>query len=128
MMTPYEFVQKHRVVLTLTGGDQAQDDNGWDHIAYNATLKAKGVGTFSLPYRCGMALDTPTASDLILTLATDQRIDTDGGYEQFALDFGYDTDSRRGEAVFEAVKKQQKRVARWLTPHQMADLDEVEES
>ena len=48
-----------------------------------------------------------------------------GTFEDFCGDFGYDTDSRRAETVYQAVVKQYRQLARFLTPDELTEAQEI---
>lgn len=61
---------------------------------------------------------SPTAYDV---LASIQKSDP-GTFEDFCGDFGYDTDSRKGEKIYKAVADEYKNVSRLFTETELAEL------
>lgn len=72
-------------------------------------LRRKGKETMRVPFSQGSAYkDPPTVADVLWCLASDATSweDCAGSFESWAEEFGYDTDSRRGEQTFKAVRRQ----------------------
>ena len=77
-----------------------EDDTAEMH-EWNSTLSYQGR-TFTLPYFMGLAhsdTDKPTATDVINSLVLDSSA-LDETFEEWAGDFGYDTDSRKAEKMY----------------------------
>jgi len=110
-----------------------KDEDGWEHYAWSATLH-RGSQTLTTPYRMGTAHvgrkghtwfdgttwpkyePTPPTIEIVLdSLASDA-----GAYEQarnfedFAADFGYDTDSRKAERMYQACGEVSKQLRTFL--------------
>jgi hypothetical protein len=61
--------------------------------------------------------DEPTAADVLDCLAMDAAgLENAPGFEEWAREYGYDTDSRKAEAVYKTVQKQAAKLARFLSP------------
>ncbi len=63
----------------------------------------------------------PSAYDVLACLTKSYP----GTFEDFASDFGYDTDSRKAEAVYNAVVKEWRKVERFFTTDDLAELQEI---
>lgn len=94
---------------------QGNFDNGdWDvdHRVWDVRLRLDGR-EMAVTYRTGLALDnTPTAADVLETLIQDSNgYDNADGFEDWADNYGYDTDSRRAERLYRAVESQRNDLA-----------------
>lgn len=71
---------------------------------------------------------TPEAAQVLQSLASDANsaINADT-FESFAEEFGYDTDSRRAESVYNACKEEHFKLTRWLGAALCAELLECTE-
>jgi hypothetical protein len=82
-----------------------EDAEGWAHYAYTVTLEYQGR-TMATPFKCGgvharklVYNDAripvpPSAADVLYSLILDSDA-LDRSFEEWACDFGYDTDSRK---------------------------------
>lgn len=91
------------------GGDAWRDANGrdWDHYAYTITLSRltqEGPYRFTVPYKMGTGLKGgPTLADVLYSVLSDG--DSGGwDFEGFCAEFGYDEDSRRAHAAWQACR------------------------
>lgn len=57
-------------------------------------------------YRSGPSLTPPTVSDVLSSLALDASVLNAGDFENWARDFGYDSDSRSAEALYRTCRNQ----------------------
>lgn len=56
----------------------------------------------------------PTAADVVSCLASDwSGIQSTRDFEDWATDYGYDTDSRKAEKLYQACKRAAEKFARW---------------
>lgn len=111
------------------------DDNKcplWDdekHIhgdEYKITLKRKGGRSILFRFwnsktDADRGLE-PRAYDF-LTCITKNDPDT---FENFCSEFGYDTDSRRAETTYKAVKKEWEKVSKFFSPAEIEALQEIQ--
>ncbi len=65
---------------------------------------------------------TVSAYDLLSCLQKDDP----GTFEQFCGDFGYDTDSRRAEQTYQAVRDEWRKVQSFFTAEELQALQEVQ--
>lgn len=89
-----------------------KDEHGWNHFAYTVTLSYQGR-TMETPFKTGTAWTTvPTAADVLYSLLSDASgIDNAAGsFEDWAGEYGYDTDSRKAEAAYQATLAQTQRL------------------
>lgn len=93
---------------------RASDDDGkWEHHEYKVVIRWQGRmmrSTFSQ----GMAYakDNVDVGELLSSLAEDYLSGQDQTFEEWAGDYGYDTDSRKAYAIYEALKENRKRMDR----------------
>jgi hypothetical protein len=74
----------------------------------------------TLPFHTGMGWDTePTAKDVLTCVLSDI---TDETFEDWADDFGYDTDSSKAEATYRAVIEQTKAFRALVGPEAFEEL------
>lgn len=72
-------------------------------------------GRMSLYFSQGSAhVDEPTAEDVLDCLASDASSYDGNTFEQWARELGYDTDSRKAEKTYKAVKRQAEQLKRFL--------------
>lgn len=73
---------------------------------YSVTLMFDGR-LLSTPFGMGPALTgTPTVADVLNSLVSDAAgYENANGFEDWASEFGYDTDSRQAEATYRAVEE-----------------------
>jgi hypothetical protein len=80
-----------------------RDEDGWEHYAYTVRLN-RGDESMRVPWRQGLGLtDPPTAADVLESLLSDAA-GAGGDFDDWCADYGYDTDSRKAYATWEAVK------------------------
>jgi hypothetical protein len=87
-------------------GDGYHVVEGQEMHRYKVTLHYAGR-TMQLPYFRGMGLEDtePTAAELLYSILSD--LSADGmGFDDFCADYGYDPDSRKAYATWEAVQQQ----------------------
>jgi hypothetical protein len=95
-----------RLTILESHGIQ-RDKDGWDHFAYTVRLN-RGDESIRVPWRQGLALtDSPTAADVLESLLSDAAgVENAESFEDWASEYGYDSDSRRAFATWEACKAQ----------------------
>ena len=111
-MTGAAFIARYGIRHRSTGGTLERDADGWEHYAWNVTLTSERTGrSFTTPYRMGTAHrdrnGTPTRpkpADVIKSLALDIS-SADQTWDEWAADYGYDTDSRKAHALWETCRK-----------------------
>ena len=132
-VTIQEFVAKHRITSAFepTESNPNMEQDEWAKKAnhYLVTLsrpskqttageKCEWLGTCSwnVPYSMGKAhKDDPTAADVLSSLALDAAgVHGGRGFEDWAQEYGYDTDSRKAEKTFHIVCKQARELQRFL--------------
>lgn len=113
MQTTSEFISKHNI--TMTAVPIASNPNMTDMPAGSRHWCCKlrrttreGFASLDVPFSQGPALkDDPTAADVLDCLASDASgIENAEDFEDWASEYGYDPDSRKAEAIFNACKAQ----------------------
>jgi hypothetical protein len=80
---------------------------------YSVTLK-RGRRTLTVPFGMGEALTgDPTAEDVLGCLLSDAS-SADQPFENWADDYGYDTDSRKAKQTYRQVQAQTAKLRRFL--------------
>lgn len=104
------------------------DAAGMTHWA--CTIHGSGGRTMEVVYSMGAAFDRPpTTAEVLETLAMDAfSVEDAASFEVWADDHGYDTDSRKAEATYRAVKEQTEGLRYLLGDEAFAKLMEVEAS
>jgi hypothetical protein len=95
--------------------EQSSDGSWWNHNAYKLRLSYDGR-TMTVPWKAGFGITgPPTADDVMESLALDAAgFDNTRSFEDWADDYGYDTDSRKAERIYKAVQTQSDKLARFL--------------
>ena len=70
------------------------------------------------------SLSKPKPNDLIACLMLDAN-GADQAFEQWAADLGYDSDSRKAEAIFNACKDTARKLAVILSPEQRTEAEQI---
>lgn len=131
MQTISEFIETNGITSEAVRLPDGNND-GWKHRAFVVTLYRGGHGTgkgaevarMSTPFKQGMGhTKAPTTADVLDSLASDaQGLEGAYRFEEWALEYGYDADSRRAEAIFHAVRQSAADLRRFLTPSQYEEL------
>jgi len=115
-MTLQQFIDHHTITLTATRTDRnpAMSDFEGDH--WKVTLKRPGrqmTLVFSKGYGHGGA--PPTSEEVLECLQSDARgADDCASFEEFCDYFSYDSDSRRAEKTYKAIKRQAAKLRTFL--------------
>lgn len=90
------------------------------HYIFTFTRGGKQATVFSFwnSYKDMQEGKNPAAKDLICAVQKDDP----GTFEDFCSDFGYDTDSIKAEATYDAVTEEYKRVTGFFTPEELEGL------
>jgi hypothetical protein len=94
-------------------GEAPEYTDGMDSMDWwDVTLKM-GRRQMTVPFGMGYGHGgaEPTACDVLSCLLSDV---TDESFEDWCAEFGYDTDSRRAERTYNAIKKQTKKLRQFL--------------
>lgn len=138
------FITNHKITMEIVGGTSSntlrtkktvKDAEGWEHYAWEVHLfrgdtpPVEGLGPVS--YRTGTGhstrkwqeytsswIVTPTAPEIesvLDSLKLDaSSYDDARDFEDFAANFGYDTDSRKAEALYRECGDQAKKLRNFL--------------
>jgi hypothetical protein len=139
-MTPDEFIAQHDIELIIASEPKVstKDDDGWEHFAWRVSLMRGNEG-LAVPWRAGlghvmqadkprrrwdpdryeyvpnMVPEPPTTADILDSLRLDAECyDEARDFEDFAATFGYDTDSRKAEALYHACAEMAKKLRIFL--------------
>jgi hypothetical protein len=102
-------------VEIITGPDHMTDDEGWEHHAYSLRVDFEGRSMVT-PWRQGVGItDDPEVHDVMSAMISDTSGVLHGEtFEDWADEYGYDTDSRKAEATYRAVVAQTEGLRRLL--------------
>lgn len=116
-LTLAQFVERHHVKLAAERTDAnpaMPDSRDMDH--WKVTLRAQGR-RMSLVFSQGYGHNgkKPDVASVLDCLASDaSSFDNAQSFEDWAADMGWDTDSRKAERTFKAIKRQSERLKRFL--------------
>lgn len=112
-----QFVKDYRISMTADRVDSnpnMPESDNMDH--WKVVLRRPGhtlTTYFSMGY--GHKGAEPKAADVLDCLASDaSSIENANGFEDWAADFGYDTDSRKAEKTYKACEHIAKRLRNFL--------------
>lgn len=93
----------NKVTSTVKAGNKESAQGGltgWKAISNPWTIELRYQGRkMPISYWTGSALGEPTTADVVYCLLTDW-VDVVVAFEDWALDLGYDTDSRAAEKIY----------------------------
>lgn len=118
MMPLDKFIADYGITARAERTDKLNPDWGGYHHAYMVTLRNSTNGKrMTVPFYQGIAnTEPPTAADVLDCLASDMASyeNTEGSFEDWCEEFGFDTDSRKAERTYKAVERQSKRLEIFL--------------
>jgi len=126
--TIVQFIEAHGITLDAVPVPTRPDKSEWDDRAkhYFCILDRDGAGVLKLYYSMGSAHKTgPKIEDVLDCLASDANCESDT-FEDFCANLGYDEDSRKAFATWEAVRDQTSKLRKFLTPEQFTELLNLE--
>lgn len=116
------FIRQHRLSMTVDYADtnpNMSGDDEWRRTAhhYKCVLKC-GRRQMTVPFSQGCAhTSEPTAADVLDCLASDAAgIENARSFEDWAGEYGYDTDSRKAERTFRTCERQAESLKRLVGP------------
>jgi len=126
-VTVSQFVEKHKIKMSSVQIDSRPDglmDASMNH--WKCTLRM-GTKRMTVYFSQGPAVDhEPAVDDVLGSLSMDVRC-LPCSFEYFCSEFGYDTDSRKAEKIYNAIIHIGRRLANFFDDaRQFADLQEVE--
>lgn len=102
----------------MAGGKDTAADREWNATArhWRITFRRSGRGVFSTYFSQGSGhTKEPTAADVLDCLASDAAgFENAGDFEEWASEYGYDTDSRSAERTYRTIEKQADKLRRFL--------------
>lgn len=126
--TMTEFIKNNNVTMTFEQADSnpyiSDMPSGSNH--YKVTIKKNGK-QFTTYYSQGPAIyHGPEIEDVLNCLALDSlSFENARDFEDFANEFGYDTDSRRAEKIYRACEKTSKSMHRLFSDYQLEELYQI---
>jgi len=134
MTTINEFIKANQITIASSevhANPNMADGDKWQANHYSITLRRMSrADTLSTFFSKGVGLKgSPTAAEVLDCLASDaQSVDSARDFEEWAYEFGYDTDSRKAEQVYNSCVKGQKELRRFLGDNLYKQLtEEVEQ-
>jgi hypothetical protein len=112
-----EFVAVNRITMTaqrVSANPNMQSDTRMDHWKVQFSMGRKRMTAY---FSMGLGHNgrMPEAEDVLDCLASDSAsVDNARGFEDWASDFGYDTDSRTAEKTFKACEHAATRLSNFL--------------
>ncbi|HEV2120578.1 MAG TPA: hypothetical protein VGS11_10830 [Candidatus Bathyarchaeia archaeon] len=105
------------------------EPNGEEHATYMVTFSKPGGKRVSYRFHTSLqdtrtkTPDTgaPTPYDVLAAIEKNDP----GTFEDFASEFGYDTDSRKAETTYRAVTKEYQKTSNFFTPQQLEEAQEI---
>jgi hypothetical protein len=110
MSTIHEFIAKYGITADVVGITHRSDDcaDVWSNDAqhWSVRLQMPHGRPVDIEFSQGSAhKEPPTAADVLDCLASDAS-GVEDDFETWAENFGHDTDSRKAERIYNAVKAQ----------------------
>jgi hypothetical protein len=133
-LTLSEFIDRHNITAEVepaTDNPQA-DGFGPEAVHFTVTLH-RGDSTMAVPFSGGSEKafarsdGQPTVVDVLYCLYADSA-SADQPFEDWADEYGYDADSRRAYATWEAVNRQLGQLAAFLGAELLAEFLTVSEA
>lgn len=109
-----DYVLDRDIVIDILDGPNAttevcSDGSLWEHYAYELLLTNRALGTsMTLPWMQGVGItEDPDERPHVVVdcmISDAWSIETSNGFEDWAREWGYDTDSRRAEKMYREVE------------------------
>ena len=118
MSTTAEIMERLRIEVDTYGNGYHTDANGWEHHRYDIRISTErtrlddpDLGILApVPWRQGLGIDEePAPADVLAALVRDGA-GTAAPFEEWAAEYGYDTDSLRAFRTYETCQQ----VRAWL--------------
>ncbi len=91
-------------LVIISGPNYAVSKRGWKHHAYRIRIW-NGAKALTVPWQQGLAYTKdPELADVLEGLCSDASAG-EMDFEDFCAEFGYDTDSRKAEAIWKECRK-----------------------
>jgi hypothetical protein len=116
MKTMKEFVEKNNVKIAVEYADENKNAPDWKNANhYKVTLRSNGkqlTTYFSQGY--GITGE-PKPEDVLSSLSLDSSgVENSRSFEDWAAEYGYDTDSRKAERIYKVCEKQANKLKTFL--------------
>jgi len=110
------FVEKNRIGISVNYADENKNNPDWKNANhYKVTLRHKGKRLTSYFSQGYGITGEPKTEDVLNDLASDSSgIENARSFEDWAADYGYDTDSRKAEKIYNACMKQSEKLKSFL--------------
>lgn len=113
-----DWIASMRITATAQRADANPNMEDGAHIMdhWRVTLRCGG-SRMTVPFSMGQGHNgqPPTAADVLECLALDaSSYENARSFEDWCAEYGYDTDSRKAERTYRAVKRGAERLERWL--------------
>ncbi len=127
-MTFQEFIEKHEIDMSekYAESNPYHEDALPNTMHYVITLSC-GDNEIEIPYSCGRMAGYPYLEMVLCTVANEARVSEYDSFEDWADNFGFDSDSRRAERIFENCKEMATMLGGLLTHSQFKEFMECEE-
>lgn len=96
----------------------------WEEIETGKIAK-RGLGNQRAAYPSSKSIPGPNAVDVLSSLALDSSVLDYATYEDWAADFGYDSDSRKGESIYRACLETALKMRAGLGETLMSEIQEL---
>lgn len=129
MTTLDQRIRDARISITVGPAKRTRDDDGWEHDAYRVQLTRKGQ-TIRVPFRKGTGHNgnPPQVEEVLEALVSDASgVENALSFEEWADEYGYDTDSRKAETTYRAVVRQTEKLRLLLGDEYEAFLWETDD-
>ena len=116
---------KSKLFINFLKHDKYFDDDKESRDIYSCVLTRRSrryTFKFGQSISASEKGEKPTAYDILSCL---QKYDT-GDFENFCGDFGYDTDSRKAEKMYKAVRKEYEALAKMYSEDELALMAEIQ--
>ena len=117
-ITVQEFVDKHEITMTCERINRRSGiGDGWDASASHWRCKLlRNQLDMNTEYSMGSAhKNAPLLVDVLDCIAMDSAgIENARGFEDWCGEYGYDTDSRKAERIYNACLSQYEQLTYWL--------------
>ncbi len=130
-----KLIEKFKIKMSSEPVDKRPDGDGWadgsSHYKVLITALVPGENessSMSLYYSMGPGLkgSEPTLNDILECLSMDSSSTNGQNFEDWAGDFGYDSDSRKAEKIFNQCIKQSHDLKRLLGDEGFEELIQIE--
>ncbi len=121
-MTMQEFIRQHKISMTVDYADSNPNmpaDDKWMATAhhYKCVLRC-GKHRMTVPFSQGSAhTSEPDVADVLDCLASDASgVVNAQDFEDWCMEYGYDTDSRKAERTYNVCKMQARKLQELVGP------------